>query len=144
MENFRRLTRDQVGWPWSLSLSILNLKRLVRRRPDPYWKSNRISIKPSAWGKKKKAPKKSPSILDEDLKAEIERLSSDSSDDDGDMDHFWTVFSKKDGRIGKFPHLSESRLHLFGDDIRRVIWDYVRDHPRIPMIFKKATDAYQR
>ena len=138
------MTRDQVGWPWSLSLCILNLKRLVRRRPDPYWKSNRISIKPSAWGKKKKAPKKSPSILDEDLKAEIERLSSDSSDDDGDMDHFWTVFSKKDGRIGKFPHLSESRLHLFGDDIRRVIWDYVRDHPRIPRVFKKATDAYQR
>ena len=135
MENFWRMT---------LSLCILNLKRIVRRRPDPYWKSNRISIKPSAWGKKKKAPKKSPSILDEDLKAEIERLSSDSSDDDGDMDHFWTVFSKKDGRIGKFPHLSESRLHLFGDDIRRVIWDYVRDHPRIPMIFKKATDAYQR
>ena len=119
----------------------MNLKRIVRRRPDPYWKSNRISIKPSAWGKKKKSPK---SILDEDLKAEIDRLSSDSSDDDGDMDHFWTVFAKKDGRIGRFPHLSESRLHLFGDDIRKVVWEYVRDHPRIPMIFKKATDAYQR
>ena len=60
------------------------------------------------------------------------------------MDHLWTVFSKKDGRIGKFPHLSESRIHLFGDDIRKVIWGYVRDHPKIPMIFKKATDAYQR
>ena len=60
------------------------------------------------------------------------------------MNNFWTVFAKKDGRIGRFPHLSESRLHLFGDDIRKVIWEYVRDHPRIPMIFKKATDAYQR
>ena len=119
-------------------------KRIIRRSSDPYWKSNRISLKPSAWGRKKKV-EKPPSILDEDLKAEIERLSSDSSDDsDSDMDHLWTVINKKNGRLGNLPHLSESRIHLFGDDIRKAIWEYVRDHPNIPTAFKKATDAYQR
>jgi len=110
-------------------------------------KSDRIGLKPRAGFFSKPTPaEKKVSILDESLKAEIEQLSSDSSDDsDSDMEHIWTIINNKGGgAMGDFPHLSESRFHSIGDETRKIIWEYIRDHPNIPIAFKQASHAYQK
>jgi len=86
-----------------------------------------------------------PSLLDAGLRAEIERLSSDSSDSDSDMEHMWTVnknlLNLKDQN---WPHVTESRLGGVADTVREAIWTYIRDNTSIPAPFKKSADATQK
>merc|ERR1719427_222354 len=86
-----------------------------------------------------------PSLLDAGLRAEIDRLSSDSSDSDSDMEHMWTVnknlLNLKDQN---WPHVTESRLGGVADTVREAIWTYIRDNTSIPAPFKKSADATQK
>lgn len=118
----------------------------------------KLSLRPSARGDSKKvsaagSQKKldadnrseksiSESLLDEETRAQIDRLSDDSDYDcDSDLEHIWTVIRKKGE---SWPHVTESEFHLIGDNMRRDIWDYIRERPNVPLPFIKVANLCQK
>ena len=57
------------------------------------------------------------------------------------MEHIWTVIRKK-GPC--WPHITESEFHEVGDNVRRDLWTYIRDHPNVPMPVIKVANLYQK
>ena len=58
-----------------------------------------------------------------------------------DMENIWTVIRKKGDC---WPHVTESEFHEVGDNIRRDLWAFIRDHPNVPLPFIKAANLYQK